>query len=135
MRWSPDHDGVPHAGHHPVPGTVELGEIDDPRGSGLLEAEEMFASLRTEEVDRPPLPLVVFRERGVGVAAGEHNVSQGVPAGLDRSEVLELSVRVSDGSHQGEVGRLVHPEQDIFRLYGIKGRLYVILSVHGSLMS
>ena len=52
---------------------------------------------------------------GVGVAACEHNVGQGVPAGLDRSGVWwDLSVGVRNGPHQGEVGRLVHPDPEWF---------------------
>ena len=66
--------------------------------------------LGTEEVHGPPLSLLVAGELGVGVAAGEHDVGQRVPAGLDGGEVLELPVRVGDGPHQREVRGLVDPQ-------------------------
>ena len=39
-------------------------------------------AVRTEEVDGPPLSLLIAGKLGVGVAASEDNVSEGVPAGL-----------------------------------------------------
>ena len=62
----------------------------------------------------PEFPSMIVGKVGVGVAACEHNVGQGVPAGLDGSEVPKLSVGVRNGSHQGEVGRLVHPDPEWF---------------------
>ena len=49
----PDEDGGRHAGDHLVPRTVELGQRDDLTQSGLVEAVQQLATLRTEEVDGP----------------------------------------------------------------------------------
>ena len=55
---------------------------------------------------------MIIGELGVGVATSKHHVSQGVPARLDRGQVLELAVRVGDGAQQVEVWALVHPEHN-----------------------
>ena len=73
--------------------------------------------LRAEEVDGSDLSGVIVGELGVGVAAGEHHVSQGVPARLDRGQVLELAVRVGDGAQQVEVRTLVYSEGQILKMY------------------
>ena len=117
----PDQDGAGHAGDHLVPGTVELGQRDDLTQSGLVEAVQEPPRLGTEEVDGSELSLLVVGELGVGIAAGEHDVGQGMPAGLDRSEVLELSVGVGDGSHQGEVRRLVDSQLTVL----VRGQQFV----------
>ena len=67
-----------------------------------------------EDSTLPEFPSMIVGKVRVGVAACEHNVGQRVPAGLDGSEVLELSVGVRNGPHQGEVGRLVRPDPEWF---------------------
>ena len=88
----PDEDGGRHAGDQLVPGRVELRERDDLAQSRLVETVQEFPGLRAEEVDGPQFSGVIVGELGVGIAASKHDVSQRVPAGLDGSEVLELTV-------------------------------------------
>ena len=55
---------------------------DDLGEARLLEAVQELPAVRTEEVDGPPLSLLVAGKLGVGVAASEDNISEGMPAGL-----------------------------------------------------
>ena len=78
----PDHDGLPHPRQQAVPRGVELGQRDDLLQAGLVQLVQRRAALGAEQVDGAELALVPPGELGVGVAAGQHDVGQGVPAGL-----------------------------------------------------